>query len=203
MKSKKRLIIAFSISATLIVGLTIALISVLAAFTATTSGGTFSVSYTAYHVNATITAAHQAPGKSSFTNLNVQGTTSPNMIFSSSEVSSKTFDAGINLQFTRQNMVAYLRYSIANTGSGPITVTKSFSVSSDDNVTVQYVKTTSSSLPSSGWTSANSALTDGSTINANTTIYLFVKIALKDNTKSIADGFSCSHNFSLAALDAN
>lgn len=54
MTTKKKLIIAFSIAGAIIVALTIALVSVLAAFTTETKSS-FSVQYKAVNVNATIT----------------------------------------------------------------------------------------------------------------------------------------------------
>ena len=210
MKSKKRYVIAFWIAASLVVALGIGMVAVLAAFEATTSGGSFSVSYTAYHVNAEITAAYKEPNDADYTNLNVSGTSNSTMTFNSSDTGSpatKAFDNGPrDVKFTRSYKVMVLRYTVKNTGSAAIKINKTIVENPKENVTIEYASSNGlSSIPTTdptSWqTSANTALADGTEIAAGKILVFYVQITLTSDTAPA--NYTGSYNFALSAVDAN
>ena len=208
MKSKKRYVIGFWIAASLVVIMAIGMVAVLSAFQAVSSGGNFSISYTAYHVNAEMTASYKAPTASSYAQLNVAGTTETTMVFDEEESATKTFADAPAIKFTKSNKTVVLRYSVKNTGSAAIKVSKNITETTKTNVTIKYaMKNAQSSIPTADPTSAewkdaaDSALADGTSIASGKILVFYVQITLTADTD--AAQFAGAYNFTIDAVDAN
>ena len=155
-----------------------------------------------------MTAGYKAPGSSTYTQLKVSGVTpeTTTMVFDESESATKTFEDAPAISFTKTNKTVVLRYTIKNTGSAAITVTKNFTETSKTNVTVKYAALNDqASIPTSDPTTwqdtAGDALTDATSIAASKTLCFYVQITLSDDT-SIAQ-FAGAYNFIIDAVDAN
>lgn len=206
MKAKKRWMIGFFVAASLVVAMGIGMVAILAAFQATTAGGNFSISYTAYHVNAEMTAGYKAPGSSSYTLLNVDGGTSTTMVFDEEESATKTFEDPAEIKFTRTNKTVVLRYTVKNTGTAAIKVTKNITETTKTNVTIKYASVNGqSAIPTSDPTTfndtANAALADGTSIAAGKIMCFYVQITLSSDADVAS--FAGAYNFTLDAVDAN
>ena len=213
MSLKKKLVITFSICGAIIIALSVALISVLEAFEATTSGGIFSVSYTAYNVNATVTATATS-GSTTIILKDSANSANAFLKFSGSEAegTTKTFaDPSSGITLTKSIREAILCYAITNdnttaTADSKIKVTVTpTGVSTDGDISLSYKMyndQTSKPTPS-GWATSPSAAwgTGDVRITAGKTLYFFVRVALPDaSTKPnpAQSSFTGAFNFTLS-----
>jgi len=208
---KKKLVITFSICGAIIIALSVALISVFAAFTATTEGGTFSVSYTAYNVNATVTAT--ATSGSTTITLTDSANSNEFLKFSGSEPegTTKTFANPSGITLTKTTREAILCYAIKNdnttaTADSQIKVTVTpTGVSTTGDITLSYKMyndQTSKPTPSGWATSVSAAWGTGDVrITAAKTLYFFVRVALPDaatKANPAQSSFTGAFNFTLS-----
>jgi len=211
MTAKKKLIIAFSIAGAIIVALTIALVSVLAAFTTETTSS-FSVQYTAVNVNATIKATYSQPtaivgadydawvgsidATSMYFNYPIGEVTfdddnsDNDNVVDSGETATGTLNDPIEVSITR-NQIIIIKYEITNknTEAGQNLYWKYEDNSGekvDNDTFVAENMIVRYSLDGKSWetTLGQFNLIGNRTINPNSSSIFYVSIALADRTKN-------------------
>ena len=197
MKSKKRWMIGFWVAASLVVVMAVAMVAVMAAFTATAQGG-FEISYTAgANVQATITSTYQV-GSGEVKTVTTADATNK-LVFNtgdSDEYVEKTFNKMTGITMQKDDAVV-ITYTIKNDSTtAPVKLTASSSISASNNLTIKYSKDNSTwkdsindsaVIPSSGLSIAKEA-----------TQNIYIKITV--TTKTADSNFNGDFNFNLTAI---
>ena len=139
MNSKKKFITALCSVAFVAVGAIVALVAVLASFTANVNSGNINITYTATNVKATITASYgytEAVG----TAIELENSSDTSMVFTGNEATATTSQnfKGVTYNFTREENDIYIKYEITNDDTAAdcsLTLNPNLTA---DNVTVTY-----------------------------------------------------------------
>ena len=215
MKRKNKFAIGFWITSTLSVVLAIALVGVLAAFTATSSSG-FRITYTAgANVEATITAEYSKYTKNGndysttgVTTINRKGSSEAFIKFDSDtdldENVTKEFETINNITIEKDDYIL-IHYTITNdSDENELTLSAETKEAVDadgnaidfDNVKIEYALTNDASTT---WSTTLTDVINNESIATNTTLDFYVRVSVDVKTK--AAEFNGYFNFTLDAVD--
>ena len=209
MNSKKKFIVAICSLGVVALGAIIALIAVIAAFNATTTGG-FKITYSAKNVKATVAASYKVmprttdtPQDYSYTVIKSgEGDSATDLItFSDDDTDSeitKSFNSVGSIALDKDEYM-YIHYVITNTDTDT-TNGPAFNVIADteitkSNMTVEYA----SSEGSTSWATSVDGLIPAAGVKPGESIDIYVRIGVETLTSGAS--FDGSFNFQLVIVE--
>lgn len=207
MSSKKKIVISISALALIAIAAVVAVVVVLSARNAN-FGGDFGGSYTAHHVNASITGDYkigaEVTDEEGWTNLTTSGTTTPNTIEFTDDIetgdeqATQNFNEVSGLVLTATDNVIF-RYTVVNTGnSGENFTIVGTQSGSFDNLSVTYKYKVGEEAAQDLSVSSNKTTSITVEGGQTVTFYVIINITNPDNNAS----FDGSVNWTLEGVGA-